>query len=67
MTPLAYRNRHRMASAVSLLSDSNLTVKEVSAAVGFRHVSHFCTMFRKHHGMTMREYRARTRRPAFTA
>lgn len=55
LTPQAYRNQHRMATAVHLLGNSQLTVKEIARNVGFRHVSHFSTMFRKTYDITPRE------------
>jgi len=55
LSPLAYRNRHRMARAVHLLGNSDLTVKEVAAETGFRHVSHFSTLFRTTFGTTPSE------------
>ncbi len=55
LTPLAYRNRQRMARAVSLLSNSDLSIKEIANATGFAHGSHFATMFRETFGMTPRQ------------
>jgi AraC-like DNA-binding protein len=52
VNPHAYRTQRRMARAVDLVSNSQLSVKEIAAATGFEHVSHFCTMFRKTFSMT---------------
>jgi AraC-like DNA-binding protein len=52
VNPHAYRTQRRMARAMDLVSNSELSVKEMAAATGFEHVSHFCTMFRKTFSMT---------------
>jgi AraC-like DNA-binding protein len=62
LTPQKYRMRHRMATAVSLLSNSTLNVKEIASEIGFPHLSHFSTMFRDTYDITpsdaIRQYRA---------
>jgi AraC family transcriptional regulator len=40
-----------------LLTESDLTVGEVSGAVGFADQSHFSSIFRKHTTMTPRGFR----------
>ncbi len=52
INPHAYRTQRRMTRAMDLVSNSELSVKEIAAAAGFEHVSHFCTMFRKTFSMT---------------
>jgi AraC-like DNA-binding protein len=52
INPHAYRIQRRMTRAMDLVSNSELSVKEIAAATGFEHVSHFCTMFRKTFSMT---------------
>ena len=52
VTPQQFRNRQRMIHAVELLSNSNLTIKDIARELGFRHVSHFSTLFREAYGMT---------------
>ncbi len=46
ISPVAYRNRRRMERAMEYISSSELTVKEIAYRTGFRHVSHFSSMFR---------------------
>lgn len=46
MLPQFYRNKMRMAYAMSLISNSHLTIKEISEKVGFKYVSHFNRMFK---------------------
>jgi AraC-like DNA-binding protein len=55
VTPLAYRNRQRLDRGLRLLANSNLAVKEVARETGFKHTSHFCSLFRTTYGMTPRD------------
>ena len=52
LSPLEYRNRKRMVTALDLLGNSDLRVKEIATRLGFRHVSHFSNMFKTHFGFT---------------
>jgi AraC-like DNA-binding protein len=61
LTPLAYRNRCRLATAMGLIDGTGLSVGEIGERIGFAHVSHFSTFFRKAAGMTPREAIARYR------
>ncbi len=68
LTPGNYRALCRMSRAMDLVSNSELSVKEISQRVGFAHVSHFSTAFRKHFDMTpsagIRRFRRASARPA---
>lgn len=55
MLPQFYRNKMRMAYAMSLISNSHLTIKEISEKVGFKYVSHFTRMFKNTFGLTPRQ------------
>jgi AraC-like DNA-binding protein len=55
ITPQEYRHKRRMNQAMDLLANTDLSVKEVSGHLGFRHVSHFCKSFKKIFGMTPKE------------
>ncbi|OGV73473.1 MAG: hypothetical protein A3K19_28795 [Lentisphaerae bacterium RIFOXYB12_FULL_65_16] len=47
MSPNTYRSRRRLALAMELIANSRLPVKEVSARLGFQHVSAFSAAFRR--------------------
>lgn len=51
-----YLLRIRMEKAEQLLSEGNLTSKEVAVRLGFRTPQHFCTVFRRHFGHTPTEH-----------
>ena len=53
----AFLLEHRLDHARSLLRDSDRSIKDVAAAVGYAHASHFSTAFRRTFGMSPREYR----------
>lgn len=59
-TPLAHHNLLRARRAQELLSDRGRSIPEVMAEVGWASPSHWSTMFRRHTGMTPREYRNRS-------
>jgi transcriptional regulator GlxA family with amidase domain len=58
-TPAQYLKQIRVQKAVELLEASCMSVKEVSAAVGLKHSSHFDHFFKKARGLTPMEYRER--------
>ena len=47
----------RMKSARELLSDSKLTIREISGLVGYTNPSYFCSQFQKHHSISPQQYR----------
>jgi AraC-like DNA-binding protein len=57
VTPREYVLRARIERAKGLLTESDLTVGEVSGAVGFADQSHFCNVFRRLTTMTPRGFR----------
>jgi AraC-like DNA-binding protein len=59
VTPLTYQNQRRALRAQDLLADPDRTIPEVMAEVGWTTPGHWTTMFRRHTGMTPREYRNR--------
>lgn len=61
ITPLAYRNRCRLATAMGLIGSSALGVGEIGRKIGFAHVSHFSAFFSKASGMSPRVAIARFR------
>lgn len=54
-----------MDEAKQLLKQSNLTVSEISFAVGYQDASHFSGLFRKYNGVTPQDYRSLVRSKVF--
>lgn len=61
MSPTEYQLSRRIEHARRLLTETNDSLVEVGAAVGFYDQSHFTKRFRKVTGMTPRAYRTRFR------
>ena len=57
-----YLTTLRLESAVALLNSSNLPVSEVAQRCGFSTSGYFIRVFRKHFGVTPKDYRRRERR-----
>ena len=58
----AHAKEHRMEKAASLLKETNASIAEISAAVGYESQSKFTAEFRKAFQMSPTEYRKRTRK-----
>lgn len=56
-SPYQYHLQLKLRRAGEMLRDSNLTVKEVAAALGFRSPYHFSKLFRAKTGASPRDYR----------
>ena len=50
--------RTRLESVKRLLSDTGLSIRAISAKCGFANPNHLKNLFRRHFGMSMREWRA---------
>jgi AraC family transcriptional regulator len=61
MTPIAFVNRERLQRSITMLTETNITVLQVSIQCGFESVSTFNALFRKQYNMTPREIRSRIR------
>ena len=61
VAPGEYRSRKRLARAMELLARTDLSMKEIAAQTGFRHMSHLSMLFRKRFGETPREAMRRLR------
>ncbi len=59
LAPRTYLREMRMAVARNLLEEGVHPVQEISAKVGYADVAFFRAMFRRHTGMSPREYRSR--------
>lgn len=58
-SPAAYREQRLMNQAQALLEETTLTIKEIADQLEFANPAYFATRFRKHFGMTPKEYRAK--------
>jgi AraC-like DNA-binding protein len=58
--PLRYFSTRRIAHARSLLLDTDLSIKEIAASLGFDNPANFATLFRKTTGTSPRELRKRS-------
>lgn len=57
ISPQEYLIRFRIGKACELLSKTNLSVSEIATSVGMENAAHFSTIFKKHLGLSPREYR----------
>jgi two-component system response regulator YesN len=54
-----YLNQERIKQAQKLLTETSMTVNEISYAVGYNNTNYFSKIFKKLNGKTPKEYRAR--------
>ena len=57
MTPVEYRNLHRINRIKMLLQTGKATLDEIAAQMGFCDSGYLCRFFKKNTGMTPKEYR----------
>lgn len=57
ITPNAYVQALRMTRARDLLRDTRLPITEIAHRVGFENLHYFSRLFRKHEGVSAREFR----------
>jgi AraC family cel operon transcriptional repressor len=57
MNPAAFVNHHRMSHAARLLERTDGKISEIARDCGIPNMSHFHSIFHKHHGMTPSKYR----------
>lgn len=55
----AHVKEHRMEYAAKLLSDSGLSLAEISRSVGYENQSKFTAAFKAYYGVLPKEYRKR--------
>ena len=60
-TPNTYLTHYRLGKAAELLTQTEQSVTEIALACGFSGASYFSETFRKHFGVTPKEYRMKTR------
>lgn len=56
-TPLQFILKLRLSNAQNLLENSNLTIAEITSAVGYENPLYFSRLFHKHIGVSPSEYR----------
>lgn len=61
IAPLQYINELRLKKAMNLLKNSDLSIAEIAAAVGFSDYNHFGRLFRKYYSCTPKD--AKNNRP----
>ncbi len=61
MPPGAYIRNIRISQAKELLTNTDMSIKEIAFECGFGNADYFCVAFRKNVGMSATEYRKRTR------
>ena len=52
ISPQEYRIRHIMAYAMELICKSNLIITDIAEQCGYKHLSHFSSLFKKTHGIS---------------
>jgi AraC-like DNA-binding protein len=57
--PIAYLTRWRLALAADLLAEPDATIASIASRVGYGSAFALSTAFKRHHGMSPREHRAR--------
>lgn len=57
ITPMKYLIQLRMTHASKLLSESDISVKDIAKLSGYKDDVHFMKTFKKYHGITATEYR----------
>lgn len=60
-TPMTCVIQYRLAQAIELLSDTTMTVSQISALCGFQDAGYFIKIFRRHFNKTPLEYRKEQR------
>ncbi len=53
----SYINSIRIHHALDMLSNTDMTILEISQSCGYNSVKHFCEVFKKQQGITAREFR----------
>ena len=58
ISPLKYLNLRRLQYAKKLLKDTELTVTDIAASIGFESISAFCAFFKKSTGTSPGTFRS---------
>lgn len=60
-TPIEFLNDFRLRKSIELMKQTDMTILELSLAVGFSGASYYAETFRQHFGMSPSEYRKQLR------
>ena len=55
-TPINYINKLKINKAITLLTNTNLTITQIANSIGFDDNSYFCRCFKKHTGLSASAY-----------
>lgn len=58
MRPFEHLTKKRIFESKKLLTDTNLSINEISKAVGYNDCSYFCVVFKRQEGVSPAEYRS---------
>ena len=58
MRPFEYLAKRRIQKAKLMLVQDKYTVNEIAQIVGYNDCSYFCSVFKKHEGISPAEFRA---------
>jgi len=61
-----YIRKRRIEHASGLLSNTEMPMAEIASTCGFSDQSHFCSLFKKHSGMTPAKFRDMSSRPSIS-
>jgi len=61
VSPGKYVIDYRLEKSIELLLESNQSITEIAYNMGFSSPSHYCDTFRKHYGLTPKEYQKRSK------
>lgn len=59
MSPRVFLEDLRLKTALTLLYNEHLSIKETAGRCGFYDANYFCCVFKKRFGVTARSYRER--------
>ena len=56
MSPIDFLRSYRLRKAAEMLHEGSLSLTEISDSTGFSSYSYFSKSFKKHYGVTPKEY-----------
>ena len=57
MAPVDYLIKYRMGLACKMLRETSDKISHIAKSVGYENTGYFCRLFRKHTGLSPKEYR----------
>ena len=64
LSPVEYVRSVRLHTSVRMMSDSEMSIKEIAYAAGFNDPKYFSRCFKRHFGVSPKEYKEISSRPA---